>query len=192
MICKYCGNEIYDGEKFCGSCGKAAEETPVATVRKKAPVGWILAVIVLVLGLAYSGMMLLQSRSELSEMQAQVEAQQTQIEEMRSKTESYDKICSLKNASIGHISNEFRVTKGTVVLSKHDKGKQITLTTDWLDGATISTNLEGTSASLDFDNNTWYEKTTMTIVPHHEGVTIVTFTNDLNSESFKVLLVVTE
>ena len=215
MICKNCGRELLEGEVFCGECGTKVEAfvpvetfTPVEQVsyvpyvqktKNKTPVGWIIALAVLCVVIAVVGVFGYRTWNDLQEKEALVEEQETLIEEqeakieqMQGKCDNYDIICSLNNANIGYISNEFRVTKGTVVLSKDDMGKQITLTTDWWDGATISTSYEGTSAELDFDNNSWYEKTTMTIVPHHEGVTIVTFSNDLNSESFKVLLIVTE
>lgn len=196
VFCKYCGRMLGERERFCIGCGRSSAEAPVVSNPEKKPTGLIAALIVMVavvVVMGVSGILVWNDlQHEIEEKEELIAEQEEQIGDMKTKSENYDIICSLNNVNIGYISNEFRVTKGTVVLSKEDMGKQITLTTDWLDGATISTSYEGTSATLEFDNNTWYEKTTMTIVPHHEGITLVTFTNNLNSESFKVLLIVTE
>lgn len=199
MECKFCGKPLMEDENFCGSCGRKRVdrmESMASGSGKKAPGGLIVILVIMAVLLVCMGVSTVLGwcwmQEKLAEQETLMAEQQAKVEEMEEKCANYDVICSLNNASIGHISNEFHVTKGTVVLSKDDDGKQITLTTDWRNGASIETSYEGTSATLEFDNNRWYEKTTMTIVPRHPGVTIVTFSNDLNSERFKVLLIVTE
>ena len=29
MFCKYCGNRLEDGDRFCGACGHLVEEKPM-------------------------------------------------------------------------------------------------------------------------------------------------------------------
>ena len=29
MFCKYCGNRLEDGDRFCGACGHPVEEKPM-------------------------------------------------------------------------------------------------------------------------------------------------------------------
>lgn len=45
-------------------------------------------------------------------------------------------------------------------------------------------------AYVDFDQNRWTTSTKMTIQPNHSGVTVVTFSNDVNRQTFDVIIIV--
>lgn len=47
-------------------------------------------------------------------------------------------------------------------------------------------------AFIEFDEETWYSTTTLTVDPSYEGVTVATFSNTENSQTFKVLIIVTD
>lgn len=207
MNCKYCGAELYRQEKFCTNCGKENtweeeqyEPMPEPEVTGRPDGMWKLIVIFVLLTLFVLTAILAiagcvsgqQLREQLAEKDTQILQQQAEIDDMEEKCKDYDAICALNNANIGYISKEFHVTKGLVVLKKSDVGKQITLTTKWYGYASIGVNYTGTSARLEFDNNQWKGSTTMTIVPYHTGTTVAEFYNTLNSERFKVVLVVVE
>jgi hypothetical protein len=44
---------------------------------------------------------------------------------------------------------------------------------------------------VSFDSNSWHTSTKMTVSPRLEGINVVTFTNDVNSSAFKILIIVT-
>ena len=45
---------------------------------------------------------------------------------------------------------------------------------------------------LEFDQNSWKTSTTMTLKPQQEGYTVATFSNNVDSKTFSILIIVTD
>ncbi len=95
--------------------------------------------------------------------------------------------------NIGYASDAFHTDKAVIVLSEDDYDETLTLTLAVDTAVTVSYNLEGSSADVSFDEDTWEgDTTTLTISPLEKGVTLLTFSNDLNSETVSVIIIVTD
>lgn len=105
----------------------------------------------------------------------------------------YEQICDvLSSGKIGYAANNFRTSESVIVVSKNQTNRKITLTAYWSNGGTVSTDYSGSSAYLSYDANEWNTSTTLTIEPQFEGLTTVTFSNNRDSDTFKILIIVTE
>lgn len=120
----------------------------------------------------------------------------TQIEEHareKKKADMFDLLCSgLKSGKIGTGSEDFKVSDGVVILSK-GASKKIDLVTSWdEDGGTIDFYTTNDCCTIDFTEDSWYDSTKLSIKGNSAGVTIATFFNTANSDTFKVVIIVTE
>lgn len=206
-FCKYCGGPIDLKTKKCTSCGKQFFRFP------KRAVGIALLLIVFV---ALAGLNIYQyvgynntiesNASTISNLEQQIETkdatistqkttisnQKNEISELENKAGYYDDICNaLNSGNIGAASSNFKVSDGVIVIDK-GQTKQVTLTTSYSGDSTISVDYSGFSALVSFDEDTWYSTTTLTIDSWFEGVTVATFSNTANSQTFKMVIIVTD
>ena len=92
-----------------------------------------------------------------------------------------------------HLSQE-KSTESVIVVDKNQKGRKFTLVANWPNGGSVSA-LEDSffgSARVYFDEDHWNTSTTMTVVPRFEGITTVNFSNDVDSDTFKMIIIVTD
>lgn len=96
------------------------------------------------------------------------------------------------NGKLGYASNSFRASESIIVVGKNEKNRKFTLTANWANGGTVSVryNSWSPSAYVDFDKNSWTTSTKMTIDPRKTGITVVTFSNSVNSQTFNVIIIV--
>lgn len=211
--CKYCGGAI-DGEtKKCTKCGKQY-------FRIKVKKGAVLAALALgiIAGLVtlniyqYSKYQkhiavlrdkyarLQEDCSELEEeigkrntQIAQLEVQRTNLAEQ---AEQYENVwAQLENLAIGNIgyaAYNFKADESVIVVHKGQENRKFTLTAYWSNGGSVSVSYSSLAARVSFDNEEWSYSTTMTVDPYSEGVTVVTFKNDVDSATFKILIIVLE
>lgn len=111
---------------------------------------------------------------------------------------NYDFIAShLKEINMGAASGYFKTDKSVIVVKKTDNTQKLKLTTSFTNGATINVKYdypigEWGVAQLEFDSESWYNNTTMTVRPSKPGVALATFTSSSNDLSFSVLIIVTD
>ena len=108
--------------------------------------------------------------------------------------DNYDKIVkALSTGTMGRASDKFRVDKGYVVLKESASPINVTLTADFDEYVTVTTNRTGSAAEMSFNESTWNgDTTTLKVTPKHPGVATVKFTNSVDSQTFTVLIIVTE
>lgn len=111
---------------------------------------------------------------------------------LKTKAEYFDDICSFsKSDSIGYSSSNFRSSESVIVVDKNTTNRKFTLTANWSGGGTVSaTSSDYSVASVDFDSNNWSTSTKMTIHPYKEGVAKITFSSNVNSKTFCVIIIV--
>ena len=136
----------------------------------------------------------------LDELAAELTAQEDaaalleeQLTAAAPKAEAYDLLCAeLPAGSFGTGSENFKVDQGIVVVALDETEKTITLTANWEEESIIDVAYSSQAAGLMFPAEEWVTTATLTVVPQEVGLTVATFTNDKNEETFKVLLLVTE
>lgn len=216
IYCLKCGKPLSPssnaGEKS-NSNGKSSPSKSRTTIICLALVAFILAGLVAAL-LMYQSQMQKENSIAINELTAKIEKQeklikqrddaarknQSKITALLKTQKNYDFIVSqLKRGNVGSAAGYFKVDRGIVVVKKSDTTQKIKLTTAFSNGATIEINYNHSAdsgvwgaASLEFDDDSWYNNTTLTVHPYNVGVTAATFTSSSNDLSFRVLIIVTE
>ncbi len=96
----------------------------------------------------------------------------------------------LLRADAGQASNNFKADKSIIVMHKSDPMTSLRLTTGYTTSYGFTYSKYGV-ATVEFNKNSWSSTSTqINVTPTGVGTTIVTFVNKLNSETFKVMLVV--
>ena len=132
-------------------------------------------------------------QGNVSELSTEILERDKTIASFSSKSKHYDAICKeLSSGNIGYCADNFKSDVGIVTVKRTMKAKKFNLTAYWKKGGTVSVSYSGNSARVDFDNESWSRKTSMTIRPQRAGVTAVTFSNDVDSKKFKVIIIVTD
>lgn len=208
--CRKCGGVIDGRTKRCSGCGKQY-------FRAKAVVPLLVCCVLLVSSLSLNGVQYFLGRqsaqalavqaSELEALEQEVSdlnttvanqkstilSQADQVSLFKERAEYFDFLCQeLSTGNIRYASDNFRASEGVIVVSLHDNNRKFTLTAHWSGGGTVSTSYSGLGATVSFDNDSWSSSTQMTVKPWRAGVTAVTFSNDVNSQTFKVIIIVTD
>lgn len=208
-FCKFCGGLIDENSKKCSSCGKQFFRFSARIV------GMIALIIVFV---ALSGLNIYQYISngtkmsdleqrlvsrdasisdleqELKTKESTIATQESIIVGLEEKAGYYDEICSfLSHGNIGYAADNFKSSDSIILVRKGETNRKFTLTAYWIGGGGVSTSFSNSLvARVSPDNDNWFQSTTMTIKPISEGINIVTFTNDVDSMTFKIMIIVTE
>lgn len=214
MNCTNCNHPLPEGSKFCQYCGRLVScetpparefgffntQTPPVSTNPRPRTGKgaviVLAIILILSFFLNVGQFLWNNdlNDQLAELKDTVSSLNDDLDEAapyKKKAGYYDDILkALRTGSIGRASNSFSASDSIILLNKTTTDRKFTLYTTWNKGATIEVDHSGTSAAVSFDNTTWYDSTTLTVMPKHEGITAVTFSNDLNPDTFTILIIV--
>ena len=132
-------------------------------------------------------------KNTVSEQKTTISKNLTKISNLQKKADNFDDICeSLQYANIGTAAYNFKADESIIVVRKNETDRKFTLTAHWGSGGTVSVAYSSNAASLDFDKDSWSSTVKMTVNPRSVGATVVTFSNDVNSDKFKILIIVTE
>ena len=130
---------------------------------------------------------------EVSTQKSTISSQKTKIASLEKKGDYFDTLCKeLSTGNIGYAASNFKSSESVIIVDKNETNRKFTLTANWTNGGTVSVDYSGSAAWVDFDSNSWTTSTKMTIEPWKEGVTAVTFSNDVDSRTFKVIIIVTD
>lgn len=179
--CKKCGAIIDRKTKRCTGCGK---QYP----RAKVVIPITIIIVLLIASLALNALLYLGAVGAIKQLDDEITGLNENIKSLEIKAEYYDAICKeLSTGNIGYAADNFCTSEGVIVLSKHETGRSFTLTANWSAGGSVETAYSGNSAKVSFDEDSWYTSTEMTITPVRNGITTVTFSNSVDSKTFKVL-----
>ena len=124
--------------------------------------------------------------------QKEIDSQKSKISSLEKKASYYDAIIrGMQFGNTGYASSNFFASDSVIVVSKNEVNRKFKLTANWSSGGTVYVDYSSNAAVVSFDNDEWSTSTQMTVHPLSEGVTIVTFSNSVNSKTFKVLIIVT-
>lgn len=193
-FCKKCGSLVDEKTKKCSGCSKQ-----YFNARRSVP---LTAMVVILIASVFLNVYLYGKNLSLStqteELEERIASMSSELAEQKDiaasaqkKAQYYDDILkALRTGSIGRASASFSASDSIILLNKTTTDRKFTLYTTWNEGATIEVNHSGSSATASFDESSWYDSTTLTVIPRNEGITAVTFSNDLNSDTFTILIIV--
>ena len=122
-----------------------------------------------------------------------INSQKKTIANLKPKADNYDDICSsLKYGNIGFAAYNFKSDESVIVVRKNEKDRKFTLTANWPSYGYVDVSYSSYAATVSFDKDSWSTSTKMTVIPHSVGATVVTFSNTVNSDTFKILIIVTD
>lgn len=189
-FCQVCGSAIDPVTRTCPRC------YPRSSISLTSLLAILLAV-ALVISAVFNVVQIRRKNrleEEITALESTVATTKAELETAsayKKKAQYYDDIlAALRTGSIGRASNSFSTSDSVILVNKATKDRKFTLKTTWRQGATISVDYLGSSATVSFDKSSWYDSTTLTVVPKSEGITAVTFSNDLNADTFSVLIIV--
>lgn len=111
----------------------------------------------------------------------------------RNKANTYDEIVNAfdPQESYGYASRNFQMSDGVIILDKGGSRKRITLTAAF-DGVTVQMDQNGSAADIRWNESKWSGSTTTLDVVSglFAGVTLATFSNDLNNQEFQIMIIV--
>lgn len=131
------------------------------------------------------------NEATIQRLNNQIELLRMQVDNMQDKVSFYDEIVvGMKSGNAGYAASNFFAHDSVIVVSKSDTSRKFTLTANWSNGGTVKVNYTSDAAWVTFDDDEWYTSTKITVHPRHEGVTVVTFSNSVDTKTFKVLIIV--
>ena len=132
-------------------------------------------------------------KTTISSQKTTISSQKTTISNLEDDSDHYNEIIRYaKNEDFGYAASNFRASTGVIVVDKDNDNTKFTLTANWSNGGTVEVDYSSSAAWVDFDKNEWTTSTTMTVIPNYEGVCVVTFSNNVDSKTFSVLIIVTD
>ena len=135
--------------------------------------------------------------SEIKKNSQTITSLEKQVSNNELKASYFDFISdAARRGTLGYAASNFYASEDLIVISKSQTNRKFTLTAHWQNGGNVSVDYDFNGmlppALVDFDKNSWSTSVSMSIIPYHEGITRVIFTNDVDSKSFDILIIVTE
>ena len=200
--CRYCGGPVDLKTKRCTFCGKRLSRFPERAVG----IASLAMVFAALVGLNIY--QCLSNASAIADLERHIKTQNVTIANQKSsiftqdnlitsledKASYYNQILiALSNGKLGAASSNFKVDESVIVISK-GKTRQVTLTASYYSSRTYFIDYERstTNASITFGDQWYYNNIAVYVKANNEGVTVITFNNDLNSETFKMIIIVTD
>ena len=198
-------------ENFEGSKNTEQDSADLNPTRKSASKKWIIVAvslaIVVLLSASLNVYQYISARTTvdtlngtIADKESQIKNKNTEITNLKNKVssmesavENYETIVNaVKYDNLGYAASNFQSSESVIVVSQNEKSRKFILTANWSNGGNVSVDYDSyfPSAYVDFDQNSWTTSTKMTIEPRHSGVTVVTFSNDVNRQTFDVIIIV--
>ena len=124
---------------------------------------------------------------------ATISTLRSEKQELQKRADAFDRICSeLRDANVGYSASNYFADTGVVIMAPWST-EQFTITADWSSAFTV-TLLEEIGIVDAVWAEDWNGKTIEVFIDSQgtTGVDVITFTNDQDSKTFKVLVIVVE
>ncbi len=191
-FCKICGGQIDVQTKICGRCGKQYFK---GIKFNKFLTTILVSFVVILTSVIINIVQFVEIENLTDKVESQtstISSQKSKIASLDEKSDYYDMICrELSYGNIGYAANNFRASESVIVVDKNETNRKFTLTANWPNSGSVSVAYSGSAAKVSFDNNSWGTSTKMTVKPKTEGVTVVKFSNNVDSNTFKIIIIVT-
>lgn len=130
---------------------------------------------------------------EITEKDSVVSTLNDLIDTLETDAENYRTVvAAVKSSDFGYAASNFYTSEDIIVVDMNEKNRKFTLTAHWSNGGNVSVDYDSffPAAFVDFDQDSWSTSTKMTVQPNYSGVTVVSFSNDVNSQIFNVIIIV--
>lgn len=130
---------------------------------------------------------------QIDTLESEALSRENELSALRTRSDWLDEIAEfIDDYDAGYATDYFRASEALIVTTTADYLESFTLYTEYNLGMTVSYETEGSSATLEFAEDTWGSSVELYVYPQSPGITIFTLSNDLYYDSFRVMVVVTE
>ena len=130
---------------------------------------------------------------QIDTLESEALGRENELSALRTRSGWLDEIAEfIDDYDAGYATDYFRASEALIVTTTADYLESFTLYTEYNLGMTVSYETEGSSATLEFAEDTWGSSVDLYVYPQSPGITIFTLSNDLYYDSFRVMVVVTE
>lgn len=130
---------------------------------------------------------------QIDTLESEALSRENELSALRTRSGWLDEIAEfIDDYDAGYATDYFRASEALIVTTTADYLESFTLYTEYNLGMTVSYETEGSSATLEFAEDTWGSSVDLYVYPQSPGITIFTLSNDLYYDSFRVMVVVTE
>lgn len=130
---------------------------------------------------------------QIDTLESEALSRENEMSSLRTRSGWLDEIAEfIDDYDAGYATDYFRASEALIVTTTADYLESFTLYTEYNLGMTVSYETEGSSATLEFAEDTWGSSVDLYVYPQSPGITIFTLSNDLYYDSFRVMVVVTE
>ena len=130
---------------------------------------------------------------QIDTLESEALGRENELSALRTRSGWLDEIAEfIDDYDAGYATDYFRASEALIVTTTADYLESFTLYTEYNLGMTVSYETEGSSATLEFAEDTWGSSVELYVYPQSPGITIFTLSNDLYYDSFRVMVVVTE
>ena len=130
---------------------------------------------------------------QIDTLESEALSRENEMSSLRTRSDWLDEIAEfIDDYDAGYATDYFRASEALIVTTTADYLESFTLYTEYNLGMTVSYETEGSSATLEFAEDTWGSSVELYVYPQSPGITIFTLSNDLYYDSFRVMVVVTE
>lgn len=130
---------------------------------------------------------------QIDTLESEALSRESEMSSLRTRSDWLDEIAEfIDDYDAGYATDYFRASEALIVTTTADYLESFTLYTEYNLGMTVSYETEGSSATLEFAEDTWGSSVELYVYPQSPGITIFTLSNDLYYDSFRVMVVVTE
>lgn len=139
---------------------------------------------------------------QMSSYRSEIASLKNRVNRLETYDGSYkEALTMLSLGNIGYASSNFHCSESIITLRQDELNRKVTLTANWYYGGTVYTNSTffptapsyyGIDSYITFDSDSWSTSTPITIHPGSVGLTVITFTNSVDSGLFRILINVVE
>lgn len=130
---------------------------------------------------------------QIDTLESEALSRENELSSLRTRSGWLDEIAEfIDDYDAGYATDYFRASEALIVTTTADYLESFTLYTEYNLGMTVSYETEGSSATLEFAEDTWGSSVELYVYPQSPGITVFTLSNDLYYDSFRVMVVVTE
>ena len=132
-----------------------------------------------------------EAEAERQRSEAMLLYTKSELKEAQKDAYNFDLIRSfLTKSDAGYASDQFYASKSVLILSMTGGAQTFSLTS-LFSGGKYFYSVSGNCVSVSFPEDLWYDTTTVRVAPRTTGTSYITFSNSLNSQTFRVLVIVT-
>lgn len=134
-----------------------------------------------------------QKETSIKTKNSEITTLKNQVDSLKDSADKYETIINaVKHGNLGYAASNFQSSEDIIVVGQNETNRKFTLVANWPNGGSVSVGYDTyyPAASIDFDQDNWTTSTKITVNPNYSGVTVVTFSNDVDWQAFDIIIIV--